>query len=92
MATINISLPKGMHEDMKKLLKEKHYASMSELIRDSMRRELYPNITVNGFTPEFEEEVLRASAEPDKGDTWESPEDVDNFFKTLRKEIKSKHA
>lgn len=64
MATINISLPASMYKDAKLALKTRGYASISELIRSALRGVLYPHVTENGFTPEFEEEVLRSDAEP----------------------------
>ncbi|CAN5146159.1 hypothetical protein BH11PAT1_BH11PAT1_7700 [soil metagenome] len=84
MATINISLPKGMYEDVKKTVKKKEYTSVSELIRDSLRKMLYPELTVNGFTKEFEDEVLRSAAEPIENDyVLETDEDIDNYFRHL---------
>jgi Arc/MetJ-type ribon-helix-helix transcriptional regulator len=75
MMTINISMPKGMYADAKKKVATRHYASISELIRDGVRGILYPNLTVNGFTPEFEEEVLRRSGEPSDNDIeWDGKE------------------
>lgn len=53
-----------MYLDAKKVLNKKGYTSISEFIRDALREKLYPNLTENGFTPEFEEEVLRIAAEP----------------------------
>lgn len=53
-----------MYKDTKKALKTRGYASVSELIRSALRGVLYPGLTENGFTPEFEEKVLRAAAEP----------------------------
>ena len=87
MATINISLPKGMYDDAKKIIKEKHYSSMSELIRDALRKTMYANLTENGFTEEFEEEVLRSAKEPDEGETWKTEKDIHRFFQNLRKEL-----
>jgi len=93
MATINISLPKQMHEDAKRALSTRRYASISELIRDALRKILYPELTENGFTKEFEDEVLRSAAEPrDKDKVWETPEDVDRYFNALDKKIREKHA
>lgn len=45
MKTINISMPNSMYEDMKKYVATHHYASISEFVRDAIRRILYPNIT-----------------------------------------------
>lgn len=65
MSTINISLPTKMYQDAKASLHARGYASISELIRHALRDVLYPvKTTENGFTPEFEEEVLRSAAEP----------------------------
>jgi Arc/MetJ-type ribon-helix-helix transcriptional regulator len=62
--TINISLPTEMYKDAKLHVKRRGYASVSELIRDAVREWLYPRITINGFTPEFENQVLKAEKEP----------------------------
>ena len=57
-----------MYEDARKAMATKRYASVSEFIRDALRDVLYPRVTVNGFTPEFEERVLKASKSPRKDD------------------------
>ncbi len=62
--TINISMPKGLYKQAKGQAKKYHYTSVSELIRDSLRWWMNDNLTRNGFTPEFEEEVLKAAKEP----------------------------
>jgi len=62
--TINISLPHGLYEEAKKHQKADHYSTLSELIRDALRWWLNPRLTRNGFTPEFERQVLEAEAEP----------------------------
>lgn len=62
--TINISLPESMLSDAKKALSLRGYASISEFIRDALRDVLYPKLTENGFTPEFEKEILEAAKEP----------------------------
>ena len=85
MATINISLPQSMYNDVKKLMKRKHYASISEVMRDSLRHMLYPRITENGFTPEFEEEVLRRAAEPVEDDiVLETNKEIEDYFLHLK--------
>lgn len=87
-ATINISLPTQMYRDIKSAMKEQGYASVSEYIRSSIRTQIYPRITENGFTPEFEDEVLRAAAEPvDESKVWETDADIDAYFDTLEKEL-----
>lgn len=86
--TINISLPKSMYEDAKKLIKKRRFSSMSELVRNALRAVLYPRLTENGFTPEFEEQVLKAAAEPiDDSKVWKSEEDIDRFFNKIDKKI-----
>lgn len=83
--TVNISLPKSMYQDAKKLLAQRGYTSISELIRDALRDMIYPRLTENGFTPEFEEEVLKAAAEPVKNDIiLENEKDIDNYFRKLK--------
>ena len=90
--TVNISLPKQMYDDAKRFLKQRRYASLSELIREALRGVLYPNLTENGFTPEFEAEVLKAAAEPEENDkVWETEKEIKNYFKDLDRRIKKKH-
>jgi len=83
--TVNISLPRSLYEDAKKLLVSRGYTSISEVMRDALRHLVHPHVTENGFTPEFEEEVLRSAAEPVKNDiVLETDEDIDNYFKHLK--------
>lgn len=84
MATINISLPKAMQTDVRNYIADNRYTSVSEFIRDAIRKVLYPGLTENGFTQEFEEAVLRSEASPEDQDiTLDSPEDIDNYFRNL---------
>lgn len=86
--TINISLPKSMYQDAKKMLSKRGYTSISELIRNALRDELYPKLTENGFTPEFEEEVIRRSKEPRKKDIeWNGKGSLTDFV--LKKGMKT---
>lgn len=75
-----------MYNDAKSISKEEGYSSISELIRHALRKILYPSgLTVNGFTPEFEDLVLEAAKEPiDKSSAWNSTKDVDTYFKKLK--------
>lgn len=78
-----------MYLDLKKMLNRRRYSSISEVIRDFIRGGLYPRFTENGFTPEFEEEVLRRSREPIKNDIeWDGKGSFTEFV--LRKG-KKKH-
>ena len=85
--TINISLPEEMYKDVKKVAKKKRYTSVSELIRNALRKLLYKEeVTENGFTPEFEKKVLVAEREPDEKDlVLETQADVRDYFKYLKK-------
>lgn len=67
--TINISMPKGLYSQTKRQAKKYHYNSVSEVIRDALRWWLNDKLTRNGFTPKFEEEVLRREKDMDKYDT-----------------------
>ncbi|TSC85228.1 MAG: Uncharacterized protein G01um101416_1025 [Microgenomates group bacterium Gr01-1014_16] len=81
MMTINISMPKGLYAEAKKKAKKYHYASVSEVIRNALRWWLSDNLTVNGFTPEFEEWILKAEKEADKGNVivWDGKGSFGDF-------------
>ena len=66
--TVNISMPKGLYDQAKRRAKKYHYNSVSEVIRDALRWWLNDKLTRNGFTPEFEEEVLRSEKLPVEND------------------------
>ena len=73
--TTNISMPRGLYDQAKAQAKKYHYNSVSELIRDSLRWWMNGNLTRNGFTPEFEEEILRRSRQSKKNDIeWNGKE------------------
>lgn len=81
LTTINISLPTDMYKDAKKALTAKRYSSVSELIRDALRRTLYAETTENGFTKEFEDYVLRSAGEPQEKDiVFKTEEELQNYF------------
>ncbi|MDO8340458.1 MAG: ribbon-helix-helix domain-containing protein [Candidatus Woesebacteria bacterium] len=85
-ATINISLPEKMYKDAKNLSKNEGYSSISELIRFALRGILYPSgLTVNGFTPEFEDLVLESAKEPIKNDIiLKNDKDIHDYFINLK--------
>jgi len=86
MATINISLPQNMYDDAKQMLVGKRYTSISELMRDALRRMLYQNISENGFSEEFETEALQSSRESEETDiTLETEADVNRYFQNISK-------
>lgn len=93
MTTINISLPTSLYKDIKKTIKQRGYSSVSELARDGFRKIIYQQegLTENGFTPEFEEEVLKAAKEPLENDiVLETDEDIDKFFDELHKKVEKR--
>lgn len=81
-----------MYKQAKKVVVSSGYASVSELVRDALRSLLYPGLTENGFTPEFEAEVLQAAAEPMENDVvLETEKDIENYFLHLKNPTKRKH-
>lgn len=85
LTTINISLPQDMYKDAKKALISKRYSSVSELIRDALRKSLYGDLTENGFTKEFEDQVLASAAEPRKNDIkLKTDKEVEDYFRYLK--------
>jgi len=85
LTTINISLPRDMYKDAKRALVAKRYSSVSELIRDALRKTLYGEITQNGFTKEFEDQVLASAAEPRKNDIkLRTDKEVEDYFRHLK--------
>ncbi len=74
-----------MYKDAKRALVTKRYSSISELVRDALRKSLYGEITQNGFTKEFEDEVLASAAEPKKKDiSLRTDKEVENYFRHLK--------
>ena len=74
-----------MYKDAKRALVAKRYSSVSELIRDALRKTLYGEITQNGFTKEFEDQVLASAAEPRKNDIkLRTDKEVEDYFRHLK--------
>lgn len=89
ITTVNISLPTTMYEDAKRHVKRRGYASVSELIRDAIREWLYPRVTVNGFTQEFEKQVLAAEKEPIENDrVWDAKGSFSDFVLNKKQSTK----
>ena len=99
MVTTNISLPRGDWKALKVLAAQQE-VSMAELVRKSVKQSITKQaqrlikkgkLTVNGFTPDFEGEVLKAAAEPvGESKAWESEKDITVFFESVRKKARSK--
>ena len=72
--TINVTMPRQLMNLVRREVKVGLYTSVSELLREGARRVVTRKgeLTINGFTSEFEEEVLEAAAEPvDESDVWD---------------------
>lgn len=75
-----------MYKDAKKLISHRGYTSMSELVRDALREAIYPEITENGFTPEFEKMVSESAKEPvEKSIEWDGKTPFTKFVLTHSK-------
>jgi len=63
---INVSMPDELKSAVDQLVARGWYTSVSELVREGARRVIAtsPKLTANGFTEEFENEVLEAANEP----------------------------
>jgi len=89
LTTINISLPADMYKDAKRALAAKRYSSVSELIRDALRKTLYGKISQNGFTEEFENLVMESSREPEKNDlVFKTDKDLESYFNGKNKAVR----
>lgn|SRR3989344_5912898 len=89
--TINVTMPKGLMSAVRELVASGWYGSISEVVRTGVRyvAQQQQPLTVNGFTPEFEEEVLKAATEPvDYSKAWESDKDIDEFFDAIDQEVR----
>ena len=85
MQTINISLPAALNEQISSQVKAGNYASVSEFIREAVRKLL--GISPTAFLPEAEEEILKISqispAHDLAFDTGKTP--LKKIFTKLRK-------
>ncbi len=92
--TIHIQMTDKMHQQAKKLVAKGNYHSISELIRAGIRRVIYDAnvITENGLHGWEEDQILEAADQPIKksDEVWETPEDVERYFRKLRKKLEKK--
>lgn len=78
-----------MYKDAKRALAAKRYSSVSELIRDALRKTLYGKISQNGFTEEFENLVMESSREPEKNDlVFKTDKDLESYFNGKNKAVR----
>lgn len=87
--TINISLPLSLLKVARSESKKFGFASTSEYIRQAIRNFAYGidknGLTINGFTPEFEDIVLESAKESiNESSAWTSTKDIDAYFKKLK--------
>ena len=92
-STINISLPTSLLNSAREESKKYGFASISEYIRQAIRSSVYgirdDGLTINGFTPEFEDLVLEAENEPSKNDkVWKTTADIDKYFLEVQNKLK----
>lgn len=90
--TTNITFPRDEWKALKIVAMEQG-VSMAEFVRTNLKNVLHRTVktlirkkrlTINGFTPEFEEEVLRAEKEPvDRTKVWKTSKDIDDYFAAL---------
>lgn len=77
MSTINISLPKKLHEQATALVKKGYYSSFSDLARTAVRR---------AIANDHYDEILaqtKKDLKNGKGITLKNQADIDKFFKSL---------
>lgn len=89
-ATINITLPIPLKKAVEERVKSGLYASVSEFIRQAVRKLLFSVDEIpygSPFSPDATKEILKAEREalkhPEKLITLKSPEDIDRFFQSL---------
>lgn len=92
--TTNITFPKDQWQALKTVAMHQG-VSMAEFVRQEVGKAVRKTaktlisrrrLTVNGFTPEFEEEVLKAAAEPvDNRWVLKTGDDVGKFFDRMLK-------
>ncbi len=84
---VNIPMPSQLKKAVDQLVAQGWYDSFSEAVREGTRRVVKssPKLTVNGFTEEFEDEVLKAAEEPlDYSVELKSKADIDRYFDNLK--------
>lgn len=65
--TVNVSLPKQLAKLAKTRVKDGHYASLSEVIRDALRQFLGANVPVYPMSTKTERKAKQALKEHQKG-------------------------
>lgn len=93
MATIQVRVPDQRKKNVEKIL-ESLGLDMTTAVRMFLCRvemdqglpfRVQKNLTVNGFTPEFEAEVLEAMKAPEGSISFDNAEDAVRYLHTLTK-------
>ncbi len=96
--TIRADIPIEMKRQIDSVIASGKFASVNAVVQHALTAVLpkpkRSRLTVNGFTPEFEEEVLASSRSPSENDTViETEEDLERYFDRITKEVdKERHA
>lgn len=81
ITTINISLPKKLYDDAKQMASHQAYSSVSEVIRDALRRMLYQ--PADEIPTYLEEAAILAERESISTDIiLSTPDDIESAFRT----------
>jgi putative addiction module CopG family antidote len=68
--TINVSLPKGLIDLAKRKVESGYYSSVSEVIRDALRKlESKPKYPIMKVTPKLEKSIAQAEKDYKEGKT-----------------------
>ena len=84
---MQIYIPSQLKKEAKQMVKTGKFSSLNELIQTGIRIVLrtQKKLTVNGFTPEFEGQVLDAEKEPlEKDVVLQSEQDISRFIRNLK--------
>jgi len=86
LTTINISLPEKMYEDVRSLAKNQSYSSVSEVVRDALRKLMNTSYSIDSTPQYLVDAAMAAEKEPEQDDViLESKEDIDSYFLNLKK-------
>lgn len=89
---VNVPMTRQLKTDLEQLVVKGRYTSLSELMREGARKVLDSSerLTINGFTPEFEEEILKNAQEPlDSRPALKTMKEVEHYFSELYEQAKA---
>jgi len=86
LTTINISLPEKMYKDVRSLAKNQSYSSVSEVVRDALRKLMNTSYSIDSTPQYLVDAAIAAEKEPVQDDVMlESEEDIDSYFLNHKK-------